>query len=115
MLGVLEGSPAAEQRTPQADLLVTGQRLVEEVEKVVMHRHDLLHELHVAHQPAQVVRHQLDGRDCAHTARVERGRVNVPTLHQAEHLAGDPADLERLAVELTREGIEGPHDVADRA
>ena len=80
-----------------------------------MHRHDLLHELHVAHQTGQVVGHQLDRRHRADTARVERRRVNVPTLHQAEHLAGVSADLERLAVELARERIERPHDVADRA
>ena len=36
-VGVLEGAPAAEQDTPPADLLVAGQRLVEEVEEVVVH------------------------------------------------------------------------------
>ena len=113
--GVLEGSPAAEQRTPQPDLLVAGQRLVEEVEQVVVHRHDLLHELDVAHQPAQVVGHQLDGGDRADPARVQRGRVDVPALHQAEHLAGVPADLQRLAVEVAGERVERPHDVADGA
>ena len=66
---ILERAPAAEQRTPQADLLVAGQRLVEEVEEVVVHRHDLLHELDVAHQPGHVVGHQLDGRHRADAAR----------------------------------------------
>ena len=80
-----------------------------------MHRHDLLHELHVAHQPGQVVGHQLDGGDCADPAWVERRRVDVPALHQAEHLAGHPADLQRLAVELAGERVEGAHDVADGA
>ena len=37
-VGVLEGAPAAEQDAPAADLLVAGQRLVEEVEEVVVHR-----------------------------------------------------------------------------
>ena len=40
--------------------------------------------------------------------------MHVAPLHQAEHLPGVATDLERLAVELTREGVERPHDVADR-
>ena len=78
-----------------------------------MHGHDLLHELHVPHQPGDVVGHQLDGGDRADPARVQRGRVHVPPLHQAEHLPGVPADLQGLAVELTGERVERPHDVAD--
>ena len=113
-VGVLEGAPAAEQDPPVADLLVAGQRLVEEVEEVVVHRHDLLHELHVAHQPGDVVGHQLDRRDGADAARVERRGVHVAPLHQAEHLPGVAADLERLAVELAGERVQRPHDVADR-
>ena len=50
-VGVLERAPAAEQDAAAADLLVAGQRLVEEVEQVVVQRHDLLHELDVPHQP----------------------------------------------------------------
>ncbi len=49
--GILERSPAAEQCAAQTDLLVARQRLVEEVEQVVVHRHDLLHELHITHEP----------------------------------------------------------------
>ena len=113
VLRVLERAPAAEQDAPLADLLVAGQRLVEEVEQVVVHRHDLLHELDVAHQPGQVVGHQLDGGDRADAARVERGGVDVPPLHQAEHLPGAAADLQRLAVELAGERVQRPHDVAD--
>ena len=112
-LGVLEGAPAAEQGAPQPDLLVAGQGLVEEVEQVVVHRDDLLHELDVAHQPGHVVGHQLDGRDRADPARVERGRVHVATLHEAEHLPGVAADLQRLAVELAGERVERAHDVGD--
>ena len=37
----------------------------------------------------------------------------MPSLHQAEHLAGHAAHLQRLAVELALEGIQGPHDIAD--
>ena len=40
--------------------------------------------------------------------------MHVAPLHQAEHLPRIAADLERLAVELAREGVERPHDVADR-
>ena len=114
-LGILERAPAAEQRAPQADLLVAGQRLVEEVEQVVVHRHDLLHELDVAHQPGHVVGHQLDRRGGADAARIQRRRMHVPALHQAEHLACPPADLQRLAVELPGERVERTHDVGDRA
>jgi hypothetical protein len=39
--------------------------------------------------------------------------VDVPPLHQAEHLAGDPADLQGLLVDLALEGVEGLHDVGD--
>ena len=112
-LGILEGAPAAEQCAAQADLLVTGQRLVEEVEQVVVHGDDLLHELDVAHQPRHVVGHQLDGRDRADPAGVQRGRVYVTTLHEAEHLSRPATDLQRFPVELAAERVERPHDVGD--
>ena len=115
VLGVVQAAPAAEQHPPPADFLVAGQRLVEEVEQIVVHGHDPLHELDVAHQPGQVVGKQLHRRDRAHPARVERGRVHVAPFHQAEHLPGGPADLERLAVELALEWVERAHDVADGA
>ncbi len=44
---VLERAPAAQQNAPPADLLVARQGLIEEVEDVVVHRHDLLDEVHV--------------------------------------------------------------------
>ena len=113
VVGVVERAPAAQQHAPPADLLVAGQRLVEEVEQVVVHRHDALHELHVAHEPGVVVGEELDRGHRADAARVERGRVHVAPLHQAEHLARVPADLQRLAVELAGERVERPHDVAD--
>ncbi len=115
VLGVVERAPAAEQDTPAAHFLVSGQRLVEEVEQVVVQGHDALHELHVAHQPAEVVREELYGGDGSDAARVERGGVHMAALHQAEHLARVAADLEGLAVELAFQGVERAHDVGDRA
>ena len=113
-LGILERAPAAQQRAAQTDLVVAGQGFVEEVEEVVVHGHDLLHELHVAHQPGHVVGHQLNRRGGADAARVQRGRMHVPAFHEAEHLSRPPADLQRLAVELAGERVERPHDVGDR-
>jgi hypothetical protein len=40
--------------------------------------------------------------------------MNVAPFHEAEHLAGVPADLQRLPIEVAREGVEGRHDVGDR-
>ena len=111
--GVVQAAPAAEQDAPLADVLVAGQRLVEEVEQVVVQRHDLLQELDVAHQPDVVVGEQLDGRDGADAAGIERRRVDVATFHQAEHLARVAADHQRLAVEVALERVERAHDVAD--
>ena len=51
----------------------------------------------------------------ADPARVERRGVHVPPLHQAEHLPGGAADLQRLAVELALQRVERAHDVADGA
>ena len=110
---VVQAAPAAEQDPPLADVLVPGQRLVEEVEQVVVQRHDLLHELDVAHQPGQVVGEELDGRDRADPAGVQRRRVDVPALHQAEHLPRVAADVQRLAVEVALQRVQRAHDVAD--
>ncbi len=110
---VLEGAPAPEQHPAPADLLVARHRLVEEVEEVVVHGDDPLHELHVPHEARVVVGEQLDGGGRAHAARVERGGVHVAALHQAEHLPRVPADLQGLAVELAGERVQRPHDVAD--
>jgi hypothetical protein len=38
--------------------------------------------------------------------------MHVPPLHQAEHLAGEPAHVQRLAIEYALERIKRPHDVA---
>ena len=78
-----------------------------------MHRQAALHELDVAHQPGQVVGEQLHGGDRADAARVQSGRVDVPALHQAEHLARAPGNLQGLAVELAFQRVQRAHDVAD--
>ena len=114
-VGVLERAPAAQQDAPAADLLVAGQRLVEEVEEVVVQRHDLLHELDVLHQPDEVVGEELDRGHRADASRIKGRRVDVPAFHQAEHLAGHPAHLQGFAIETAGERVEGPHDVGDRA
>ena len=100
---VLERAPAAEQDAAPADLLVAGQRLVEEVEQVVVQRHALLHELDVPHQPDQIVGEELHRRHRADAAGIERRGMHVAAFHQAEHLARVAADLQRLAVELAGE------------
>ena len=89
-----------------ADLFVAGQRLVEEVEQVVVQRHDLLHELDVLHQADQVVGEELDGRHGADAAGIERGGMDVAAFHQAEHLARHAAHLQRFAIERAGERIE---------
>ncbi len=112
--GVVEGAPAAEQDAPPADLLVAGQRLVEEVEDVVVHRDRALDEVHAAQQPRQVVGEQRRRRLRADAAGVDRRGVDVATLHQAAHLAREAAHHQRLAVGLADERVERAHDVGDR-
>ena len=113
-VGVVERAPAVQQHPPAADLLVARQRLVEEVEDVVVHRDGLLDEVQAAQQPAQVVGQQRRRRHRADAARVDRGRVHVAPLHQADHLAPDPAHVQRLAVRRARERVVRRHDVRDR-
>src|SRR5262249_18913481 len=45
---------------------------------------------------------------------IQRGRMNMSSFHEAEHLACIAADVERLAIELAGEGIQRRHDVGDR-
>lgn len=114
--GILERAPAPQQRAAQADFLVARQCLVKkEVEEVVVHGHDLLHELDVTHEPGHVVGHQLDRGCRANSAGIQGRRVYVPAFHEAEHLSGVSADLQRLPVELAGERVERAHDVGDRA
>ena len=101
-LGIVEGAPAAEQDPALADLFVAGQRLVEEVEQVVVQRHALLHELGIAGQADEIIGEELHGGHGADAAGIERGGMHVPAFHQAEHLARVAADVQRLAVELAR-------------
>ena len=112
---VLERAPAAQQHAALAHPLVAGKRLVEEVEQVVVQRHHPLDEVDVPGEPHQVFVEQLHRRNGADAPRVERGRVHVAPLHQAEHLAGQPAHLQRLLVERAGEGVQRPHDVRDGA
>ena len=105
-VGVLERTPAAKQHAALAHFLVARQRLVEEVEQIVVQRHALLHELDVFHQPHQIIGEELDGRHRADAAGIERRGMHVPAFHQAEHLARLAADLQRLAIELAGERIE---------
>ena len=113
VIGILEGSPAAEQDAAFAVVLVARQRIVPEVEQVVVQRHADLHVLDVAHQARIVIGEELLRRDRPGTAGVERRRMHVPPFHEAKHLARIAADLQRLAVEVARERIERRHDVGD--
>ena len=70
-----------------------------------MQRHDLLHELDVLHQPHQVVGEELHGGHRSHAAGIERRGMDVPAFHQAEHLARQPAHLQRFAVKLALNGL----------
>src|SRR5579862_2360756 len=50
-LRVLERSPTAEQHATAPDFLVTGKRLVKEIEQVVVQRHAAFQEIDVSQQP----------------------------------------------------------------
>ena len=80
-----------------------------------MQRHDPLHELDVLQQPDQIIVEQLHARHGADAAGIERRGMHVPAFHQAEHLARQPAHLQRFEIERAGERIERPHDVGDRA
>ena len=66
--GIVERAPTAQQHAPPAHLFVTGKRFIEEVKQVVVQGHDLLHELHVLHQPHEVIGEELNRRDRSHPA-----------------------------------------------
>ncbi len=80
-----------------------------------MERDDFLHELDVLHQPDEVVGEELDRGDRADATGIESRWVDVPSLHQAEHLSGHPAHLKCFAIEAAGERVQGPHDVGDLA
>ena len=71
--GIVEGAPAAEQDAPLADLFVAGQGFVEEVEQVVVQRHDLFHELDVLQQAHQIIVEELHRWE---RCRRRRGRAS---------------------------------------
>ncbi len=86
-----------------------GRRLVEEVEQIIMQRHDLLHELHILHQAGtMIVGKELDRGHGSHSTRIQSGRMYVTAFHQAEHLASHTAHLQGFAVESAGEGIQSP-------
>ena len=115
VIGIVERSPAAQQNAPLAHFLISRQRLVEEVEQVVVQRHDLLHELDVLHQAHEVVGEKLDRGNRSHAAGIERRRMHVAAFHQAEHLARHAAHLQRFPVKRAGERIQRAHDVGDGA
>ena len=86
VLGVVQAAPADQVGAAAADLLVAGQCLVEEVEQVVVHGHDALHELHVAHQPGQVVGEQL-----------HRGVVPTPPGYSVEGCTCRPSIRQNIS------------------
>ena len=110
---IVERTPATEKNAPSPDLFITGEGFVEEIEQIVMQRHNLLHEFHVFHQPYDVIGEELNRRDGTHPAGIQRRRMHVASFHQAEHLAGHAAHLQRFKIERSLEGIERRHDVAD--
>ena len=114
-IGIVERAPTSKKNPAPSDLFVTRKGFVEEVEQVVVQRHDFLHELHVLHQPDDVVREELDGWDGADAARIERRGVHMPSFHQAEHLARHAAHLQSLEIERTRERISAFMMSRDRA
>jgi hypothetical protein len=114
-LGVVERAPATEHHPPPPDFLIAWQSLVEEIEQIVVQRDDSLHELHILQQPHEIIVEQLHAGDCPHAAGIQGRGMSVPAFHQAEHLAGKSAHLQRLEIERPLEGIERPHDIGNRA
>ena len=102
---VIERAPTTQENAASADLFVPGQCLIEEVEEVVVERHDLLHEFNVLHEAHEIIGKELDGWDRAYAAWIKRGRMNVPAFHEAEHFTRHAAHLQRFAIEGTGEGI----------
>ena len=80
-----------------------------------MQRNDFLHELHILHQPHNVVGEELDGRNRSDAARIQRRRMHVAAFHQAEHLARHAAHLQGFAIERAGKRIQRRHDVGDGA
>ena len=112
---IVERAPAAQQNAALSNFFITRQRLIPEVEEIVVQRHAFLHELHVLHQADEVVGKQLHGGHGADAAGIQGGRMNVASFHQAEHLARQAADHQRLAVEFAGEWIQRRHDIGDGA
>src|SRR5215475_3193142 len=112
-IGIVERTPAAQQGTAIPDFFVSGQSFVHEVEQVIVQRHDPLHELHILHEPDEIVGKDLYGSRRTDSPRIERGRMHMPFLHETEHLARAVADGKCLAIKLAREWIQRRHDVCN--
>src|SRR5271166_6883530 len=78
---ILERSPAAEKNPPQSDLLVTGKRIVEKVEQIVVERHNSLHKFHIPHQSDEKISKELDGRHGTYSTRIKRRGMHVTSFH----------------------------------
>ena len=98
-----------------ADFFVTGQRLIEEIEEIVVQRQAPLHELDVSHQAHEIIGEHLDRRHGADAAGIERRGMDVAPFHEAKHLARVTADLQRFAIKFACERIQRRHDIGDRA
>ena len=114
IVGVVEGAPADEVRTAEADLVVPRQLLQEEVVEVVVHRHRPLDVVDVAHQPHVVVGAGLMRDVRRDPAGHDRRRVGVAAAEQAVHLARVARHLQRLQIEVAGEWVQRAHDVGDR-
>ncbi len=67
---MLKAAPATQKHAPLAYFLVTRQRLVIEIKKVIVQRHYPFHEFHVSQQAAHVLCKELIARYRANAARV---------------------------------------------
>ena len=114
VVGVVEAAPVDQVGLPEADHVVPGQLLEEEVVQVVVHRHAALDVVHVAHQAHVVIGARLVRDVRAAPARHDRRGMGVAPAEQAVHLTRVAGHVERLEVELARERVERPHDVGDR-
>src|SRR3984957_9171769 len=71
---VIERSPTSQKYPPAPHFFISRKGLVEEIEQIIMERNDLLHELHILHQPDDVVREQLNSGHSADAAWIQSGR-----------------------------------------
>src|ERR1700722_16299385 len=70
-LRILERAPATQQNAAAPYLFVSRQCVVEEVEQIVVQGEDFFHELHILHQPDDVISEKLNGRDGSNSAGIQ--------------------------------------------